>query len=121
RRMVVKEEMRDGAFGVSDALICPPEAYARTEELVEVCRIAASHGGIYATHMRSESDRLLDGIGEALEVGRRANVPVEIYHLKASGRPNWSRMAGAIKMIAEARAEGQDVTADMYPYVAGGT
>jgi len=106
---------------VSYALIYPPEAYTRTEELVEVCRVTASRGGIYATHMRSESDRLLDGIGEALEIERRAKVPVEIYHLKASGRVNWPRMAGAIKMIAEARAEGQDVTADMYPYVAGGT
>lgn len=120
-RMVVREAMRDGALGVSYALIYPPEAYTSTDELVEVCRVVASHGGVYATHMRSESDRLLDGIGEALEVGRRANVPVEIYHLKASGRPNWARMAGAIKTIAEARARGQDVTADMYPYVAGGT
>jgi len=120
-RTVVKEAMLDGALGVSYALIYPPEAYARTEELVEVCRVVAGHGGIYATHMRSESDRLLDGIGEAVEIGRRASVPVEIYHLKASGRPNWPRMAGAIKTIAEARASGQDVTADIYPYVAGGT
>jgi len=120
-RMVVREAMRDGALGVSYALIYPPEAYTSTDELVEVCRVVASHGGVYATHMRSESDRLLDGIGEALEIGRRANVPVEIYHLKASGRPNWARMAGAIKTISEARAGGQDVTADMYPYVAGGT
>jgi len=120
-RTVVKEAMLDGALGVSYALIYPPEAYAHTEELVEVCRVVAGHGGIYATHMRSESDRLLDGIGEAVEIGRRASVPVEIYHLKASGRPNWPRMAGAIKTIAEARASGQDVTADIYPYVAGGT
>jgi len=120
-RTVVKEAMLDGALGVSYALIYPPEAYAHTEELVEVCRVVAGHGGIYATHMRSESDRLLDGIWEAVEIGRRASVPVEIYHLKASGRPNWPRMAGAIKTIAEARASGQDVTADIYPYVAGGT
>src|SRR5215467_8628584 len=120
-RMVVREAMRDGALGVSYALIYPPEAYTSTDELVEVCRVVASHGGVYATHMRSESDRLLDGIGEALEIGRRAGVPVEIYHLKASGRPNWPRMAAAIETIAEARARGQDVTADIYPYVAGGT
>lgn len=120
-RTVVNEAMRDGALGVSYALIYPPEAYARTEELVEVCRVAAGYGGIYATHIRSESDRLLEGIGEALEIGRTARLPVEIYHLKASGRANWPRMTGAISMIAEARAGGQDVTADIYPYIAGGT
>lgn len=120
-RKVVDEAMRDGALGVSYALIYPPEAYARTDELIEVCRVVAGHGGVYATHIRSESDRLLEAIDEALEIGREAQVPVEIYHLKASGRRNWSRMAAAIEKITEARANGQDVTADMYPYPAGGT
>ena len=120
-RKVVDEAMRDGALGVSYALIYPPEAYARTDELIEVCRVVAGHGGVYATHIRSESDRLLEAIDEALEIGRQAQVPVEIYHLKASGRRNWPRMAEAIEKITEARANGQDVTADMYPYPAGGT
>ena len=120
-RKVVDEAMRDGALGVSYALIYPPEAYARTDELIEVCRVVAGHGGVYATHIRSESDRLLEAIDEALEIGRQAQVPVEIYHLKASGRRNWPRMAAAIEKITEARANGQDVTADMYPYPAGGT
>jgi N-acyl-D-amino-acid deacylase len=120
-RKVVDEAMRDGALGVSYALIYPPEAYARTDELIEVCRVVAGHGGVYATHIRSESDRLLEAIDEALQIGRQAQVPVEIYHLKASGRRNWPRMADAIEKIAEARANGQDVTADMYPYPAGGT
>ena len=120
-RKVVDEAMRDGALGVSYALIYPPEAYARTDELIEVCRVVAGHGGVYATHIRSESDRLLDAIDEALEIGRQAQVPVEIYHLKASGRRNWPRMVEAIEKITEARADGQDVTADMYPYPAGGT
>src|SRR5262252_5178561 len=120
-RKVVDEAMRDGALGVSYALIYPPEAYARTDELIEVCRVVAGHGGVYATHIRSESDGLLEAIDEALEIGRQAQVPVEIYHLKASGRRNWPRMAEAIEKIAEARVKGQDVTADMYPYPAGGT
>jgi N-acyl-D-amino-acid deacylase len=120
-RKVVDEAMRDGALGVSYALIYPPEAYARTDELIEVCRVVAGHGGVYATHIRSESDRLLEAIDEALAIGRQAQVPVEIYHLKASGRRNWPRMAAAIEKITEARANGQDVTADMYPYPAGGT
>jgi len=120
-RKVVDEALRDGALGVSYALIYPPEAYARTDELIEVCRVVAGHGGVYATHIRSESDRLLEAIDEALEIGRQAQVPVEIYHLKASGRRNWPRMAAAIEKITEARANGQDVTADMYPYPAGGT
>lgn len=120
-RRVAGEAMRDGALGVSYALIYPPGAYAGTDELVEVCRVVADHGGIYVSHLRSEADRLLEGVGEALEIGRRAGLPVEIYHLKAAGRRNWPRMAGAIDAIAAARAGGQDVTADMYPYVAGGT
>lgn len=120
-RRVMDEAMRDGALGVSCALIYPPEAYTSTDELVEVCRVVSSYGGIYATHMRSEADRLLDGIQEALEIGRRAQLPVEIYHLKAAGQRNWPRMDAAIALLMEARAVGQDVTADMYPYVAGGT
>jgi N-acyl-D-aspartate/D-glutamate deacylase len=120
-RKVVDAAMRDGALGVSYALIYPPEAYARTDELIQVCRVVGDHGGVYATHLRSESDHLHEAIREALEIGRRARLPVEIYHLKASGSRNWPRMADAIEMIAEARANGQDVTADMYPYPAGGT
>jgi N-acyl-D-amino-acid deacylase len=120
-RRLAGDAMRDGALGVSYALIYPPGAYASTDELVEVCRVVAAHGGIYVSHLRSEADRLQEGVGEALEIGRRAGLPVEIYHLKAAGRRNWPRMAGAIAAVAEARAGGQDVTADMYPYVAGGT
>lgn len=120
-RELVDAAMRDGAFGVASALIYPPEAYTTTDEIVEVCRAAADHGGIYITHVRSEGDRLLEGIEEALAIGRRAGLPVEIYHLKAAGRRNWSRMEGAIAAIDGARSEGLDVTADMYPYVGAGT
>lgn len=120
-RNVMDDAMRDGALGVSCALIYPPQAYSTTDELIEICHVVSAHGGIYTTHVRFESDRLLDGIGEALQIGRRAELPVEIYHLKAAGRRNWPRMSSAIETIGEARAEGLDVTADMYPYVAAGT
>jgi N-acyl-D-amino-acid deacylase len=120
-RRVMAEAMEDGAFGVSYALIYPPDTYTSTDELVEVARVAARYGGIYITHMRSEGDELLTALDEAIEIGQRAGLPVEIYHLKASGRQNWHLMAPAIERIEAARAAGVDVTADMYPYAASGT
>jgi N-acyl-D-amino-acid deacylase len=120
-RQVMAEAMEDGAFGVSYALIYPPDSFVATEELVEICRVVAAHHGIYITHVRSEADKLVEAIGEAVEIGRRAGLPVEIYHLKAAGRPHWNLMAPAIRAIEQARAEGVDVTADMYPYAASGT
>lgn len=120
-RRVVREAMEDGAFGVAYALIYPPDTFAGTDEIVEVCKIVNEYGGTYITHMRSEADQILDALEEALEIGRRAQVPVEIYHLKAIGPRNWPKMEKVIARINAARAAGQDVTADMYPYVAGGT
>jgi N-acyl-D-amino-acid deacylase len=120
-RRVMAEAMEDGAFGVSYALIYPPDTYTSTDELVEVARVAAGYGGIYITHMRSEGNELLTALDEAIEIGRRAGLPVEIYHLKASGRQNWHLMAPAIERIQAARDAGVDVTADMYPYAASGT
>jgi dihydroorotase/N-acyl-D-amino-acid deacylase len=120
-RRVMAEAMEDGAFGVSYALIYPPDTYTSTDELVEVARVAARYGGIYVTHMRSEGNELLTALDEAVEIGRRAGLPVEIYHLKASGRQNWHLMAPAIERIQAARDAGIDVTADMYPYAASGT
>jgi dihydroorotase/N-acyl-D-amino-acid deacylase len=120
-RRVMAEAMEDGAFGVSYALIYPPDTYTSTEELVEVAKIAGSFGGIYITHLRSEGDDLLEAIDEAITIGQQAQLPVEIYHLKASGRHNWPLMARAIERIEGARASGIDVTADMYPYAASGT
>jgi N-acyl-D-aspartate/D-glutamate deacylase len=118
---VVVEAMEDGAFGVAYALIYPPDAYASTDELVAVCQAMAPLGGIYITHMRSEANELLEGVEEALAIGQRAGVPVEIYHLKASGRANWSKLPAVIARLEQARAAGQDVTADMYPYTVAGT
>jgi N-acyl-D-amino-acid deacylase len=120
-RRVADEAMADGAFGVSYALIYPPESYVATDELVAVCRAVAARGGVYATHLRSEGDGLLEALDEALEIGRAAGLPVHIYHLKALRPANWPKMERAIARIHAARAAGQDVTADMYPYLAGGT
>ncbi len=120
-RRITREAMEDGAFGVSYALIYPPDTYASTDEIVAVCEVVAEHGGIYINHMRSEGDALLEGVDEAIEIGRRANLPVEIYHLKAAGRANWPKMPEVIARIDRARASGLDVTADMYPYIGAGT
>ena len=118
-RRVVREAMRDGAFGVASALEYPPGAYAATVELIEEARAMAPLGGVYITHMRSEGDRLIESVFETLRIGREAGVPVEIYHLKASGEANWAKARLVVAMIDSARAAGQDVSADQYPYTAG--
>ncbi len=120
-RRTMAEAMEDGAFGVSYALIYPPDSYTDTDELIEICKVVSRFNGLYITHMRSEGAQLFEGLEEALTVGRRADLPVEIYHLKASGAANWHKMPSTIARIEEARAHGLDVTADMYPYAASGT
>jgi len=120
-RMVVRNAMEDGAFGVGSALIYPPGNYASTEELIEVVKASGPYGGVYITHMRSEADAWLQAIDEALRIGREGGVPVEIFHLKAGGTRNWHKESTAIAKIDSARAAGQDIQADMYSYVAGGT
>jgi len=120
-RAVTRWAMEDGAFGVATALIYPPGNFAGTDELVEVVAASAPYGGLYITHMRSEADRFLEGIDESIEIGERAGVPVEIYHLKAAGVRNHYKAALAIAKIDSARAAGMDVQANMYPYIAGGT
>ena len=120
-RAAMTRAMDDGAFGLASALIYPPGVFASTDELVEIAQAMAPYGGVYITHMRSEADQLLEAIDEALTIGRRAGVPVEIYHLKAAGQRNWHKAPLAIAKIDSARRAGQDVTADMYAYVAGGT
>ena len=120
-RAVVRRAMEDGAFGIGSALIYPPGNYAGTEELVEMAKAMSPYGGIYITHMRSEADQLLEAIDEAIAIGSRGGVPVEIYHLKAAGTNNWAKGPTAIAKIDSARRAGVDVQANMYPYVAGGT
>lgn len=120
-RALVRRAMEDGAFGVASALIYPPGNFASTDELVELAKAMAPYGGVYITHMRSEADQLLEAIDEAIEIGRRGGVPVEIYHLKAAGQRNWHKAPLAIARIDSARAAGIDVQANMYPYIAGST
>ena len=118
-RAVVRRAMQDGAFGVGSALIYPPGSYASTQELIEEAKAMAPYGGVYITHMRSEGDRLLEAVDEALTIGRQGGVPVEIYHLKAAGVKNWPRAKQLVAKIDSARAAGQDVAADQYAYTAG--
>lgn len=118
---VLEAAMEDGAFGVSYALIYPPDAYTQTQELIEVCRAMAPYGGVYITHLRSESGAIFEALDEAFTIGREAGVAVEIYHLKASHPQHWWRMPSVIDAIARAREGGLDVSADMYPYPASGT
>jgi dihydroorotase/N-acyl-D-amino-acid deacylase len=120
-KRLVRDAMKDGAFGLASALIYPPDSFVSTEDLIALARAMAPYGGVYITHMRSEADRLLEGIDEAIRIGHEGGVPVEIYHLKAAGQRNWDKAAAAIARIADARNRGQDVSADMYPYDAAGT
>ncbi len=117
-RTVVRDAMRDGAFGIGSALIYPPGTYAGTDELVAMAEAMAPYHGVYITHIRSEDDQLLEALDEALAIGRRGGVPVEIYHLKAGGRRNWGKAQAAVAKIDSARRAGQDVGATMYPYPA---
>jgi len=120
-RRLVAEAMREGAFGLSTGLIYPPSCFADTEEIVALAAEAAAAGGIYATHMRSERDELVEAVREAIEIGARSGAPVQISHHKACGKNNWGKVRDTLGMIDEARAAGQDVTADQYPYVASAT
>lgn len=119
-RAHVREAMEAGAIGVSTALIYPPAVYATTEEIAALAEVAGEYGGRYYTHMRNEGDRLLEAIDEALEIGRSGGTPVHIFHLKAAGRQNWGKMQLAIARIKAARADGREVTADVYPYINNG-
>lgn len=119
---LVAEAMTEGAFGISTALIYPPAVFQSTDELVELSRVASGYGGIYATHLRDESKGLLGGLAEAIEIGERADIRVEVFHLKAAYRPGWGElMPAAGALIDRARGRGVDVAADLYPYVAGAT
>jgi N-acyl-D-amino-acid deacylase len=119
-KALVREGMEAGAIGLSTSLIYPPAVFAPTEEIIELARVAGEHGGGYFTHMRNEGDRLLEAIDEALAIGDRAGTPVHIFHLKAAGQANWPKMELAIARIKVARAAGQQVGADIYPYLNNG-
>ena len=120
-RELVRREMEAGALGITTALIYPPAFFAKTDELIELCKVAAKYKGKYTAHMRSEGAQLIEAIEETIRISREAGLPAEIYHLKASGEANWPKMDQAIKMIEAARRQGVKITADMYTYPAGGT
>src|SRR5688572_17495292 len=115
-RAVVRNAMRDGAFGISSALIYPPGSYARTPELIEMAKAMAPYHGAYITHLRSEGDSLLEALDEAFRIARDGGVQLDVYHLKAALRRNWPKAAAAVAKIDSARAAGLDVGATMYPY-----
>ena len=115
---LVRQAMRDGAVGVSTSLEYAPAPYAKTDELIALAGEASKFGGIYATHMRNESDSVLEAIDEALRIGKEGHIPVEIWHIKVAGKNNWGRMPEVVAKINAARAAGVDVTADTYAYTA---
>jgi dihydroorotase/N-acyl-D-amino-acid deacylase len=118
---LVEQAMKDGALGVSSALIYPPNIYAKTDELIALAKVASKYGGLYATHMRSEGASEMEALAEAIRIGREANLPVEVFHLKVSGKARWGNMKKVVAAIQAARDSGLDIAASMYPYPAGGT
>jgi N-acyl-D-amino-acid deacylase len=120
-RELVRKEMEAGALGIGSALIYAPGNYASTEELIELCKVAAKYKGKYISHMRSEADALLEAVDELIRISREAGLPAEIYHLKAAGKANWPKMDQVIAKVEAARKEGLKVSANMYTYTAGGT
>jgi N-acyl-D-amino-acid deacylase len=120
-RELVRRDMEAGALGITTALIYPPAFFAKTDELIELCKVAAKYQGKYTTHMRSEGNQLIEAVQETIRISREAGLPAEIYHLKASGEANWPKMDQVIRMIEEARQKGVKISANMYTYPAGGT
>ncbi|HXT87534.1 MAG TPA: D-aminoacylase [Verrucomicrobiae bacterium] len=118
---LVAQQMQQGAMGLSTALIYPPGHYAKTDELIALAKVASKYGGIYASHMRSEGQTEMQAIDEAIEIGRQADLPVEIFHLKVSGKSRWGSMPKLVQRIQDARNSGLNMAADMYPYLAGAT
>ncbi|MDP7483632.1 MAG: D-aminoacylase, partial [Candidatus Marinimicrobia bacterium] len=120
-KLLVKEGMEEGAMGIGSSLIYAPAFYSSTEELIELCKVASDYGGMYISHMRSESNRLLQALDELILIADEATIPAEVYHLKAGGKQNHYKMDLAIAKMDSARAAGLYITADMYNYTAGAT
>ena len=120
-RAHVRRAMDEGAMGLTTALIYTPAVFAKTDELIELAKVASESGGMYISHMRSEGNRLLEAIDETLTIARQAHIRAEIYHLKAAGQSNWNKLGDAIAKIEAARKDGLEITADMYTYTAGST
>jgi N-acyl-D-amino-acid deacylase len=120
-KLLVRQAMEEGALGVTDALIYPPATFAKTDELIALSKEASKYGGTYSSHMRSEGNKLWEAVEELITISKEANIPAEIHHLKAAGKNNWGKMDSVIRRVERARSEGQDITADMYTYIAGAT
>ena len=120
-RELVRKEMEAGALGIGTSLIYPPAFYAKTDELIEMCKVAAKYKGKYISHMRSEGNQLIEAVQELMRISREAKIPAEIYHLKAAGKDNWAKMDQVLAMVESARKSGLKITADMYTYPAGST
>jgi len=120
-RQLVRKEMEAGALGIGTSLIYPPAFYAKTEELIELCKVAAQYQGKYISHMRSEGNRLLEALDELIRISREAGIPAEVYHIKAAGKQNWRKLDDLLSRIEAAQKEGLKITADMYTYTAAGT
>ena len=120
-KALVRQAMDEGAMGVASALIYAPGFYAKTAELIELCKVAGECGGMYISHLRSEGSRLEQGVDELITIAREANLPAEIYHLKAAGKANWHKLDSVIAKVDAARVAGLRITADMYTYTAGAT
>jgi len=118
---LVRISMKEGAMGLTNALIYTPDYFASTSEIIELAKVASEYGGMYTSHIRSEGNQLLQGIDELIKISREANIPAEIYHFKAAGVSNWWKMDSAIARVEAARASGLRITADMYTYIAGAT
>jgi N-acyl-D-amino-acid deacylase len=120
-KALTEEEMAEGALGIGSALIYSPGSYAPTEELIEISKAASNHRGKYISHLRSEGNEFIQALEELLRISREAEIPAEIWHLKAAGKGNWSKMDQVIELVEDARSKGEPITADMYPYTAGAT
>ncbi|HEU5167768.1 MAG TPA: D-aminoacylase [Chitinophagaceae bacterium] len=120
-KLLIRQAMEEGALGVTNALIYPVDFFAKTDELIALSKEAAKYGGMYTSHMRSEGNKLLEAVEELITISKEAGIPAEIFHLKAGGKNNWSKMDSVIRRVERARNEGQAITADMYTYVAGAT
>lgn len=118
---LVRDAMEQGAFGISTGLVYVPGRFSETGEIIELAKIVANNRGVYFTHIRNEGTRLLEALAEAIKIGNQAKVPVQISHFKAMREPNWGKIPEAISMIEKARADGLDITADQYPYIASST
>src|SRR4030095_11281338 len=120
-RQIVRKEMEAGALGIGTSLIYPPAFYAKTDELIEMCKVAAQYKGKYISHMRSEGNQLFEAFDELLRIAREAKIPAEVYHIKAAGQKNWPKVDEFLARIEKARKEGLNVRANMYTYTAAGT